>query len=80
MNRLQDIFCSDYTVADRRIKRIVNQAYDGQFCTTCKNVYYTDDLEMKCSVSKDLCRKRQWSPVDNSMQLCLFYEERNKNK
>ena len=80
MNKLQDIFCSDNDVAERGIKRMINQAYDGQFCTTCKNVYYTNDLEMKCSISKELCSKRQWSPVDNSMQLCLFYKAKNKGE
>lgn len=78
MSKLNDVFCPDKDVAARGIQRIVNQAYDSQFCTTCKNVYYTDDLEMKCSISKELCSKRQWSPVDSSMQLCLFYESEKR--
>lgn len=77
-NKLRDFFSSNDNVASDGIKRIINQAYDGQWCTTCKNVYYTDDLEMKCSISKELCSKRQWSPVDSFVQLCLFYESKRR--
>lgn len=79
-NKLKDVFCFDNKVAARGIQRVVNQAYDGQWCTTCKNVYYTNNLKMKCRISKGLCSKRQLNKNDCSMQMCLFYKSKNREE
>ncbi len=81
-NKLKEIFSSDVLVADKGIKRIVNQAYDMQWCTTCKNSYFETsdpDAYIKCRISQRLIKERRWSPVDNSEQYCLFYEVKDKN-
>ena len=79
MNKLRDIFCSDNSVAERGIKRMLNQAYDMQWCTTCKNSYFdSPDFDgcIECSISQRLIKERQWSNIDDSEQYCLFYEAR----
>lgn len=77
-NKLRDIFSSDPNVASDGIKQMINTAYDNQWCTTCKKVYYEgDDVLMKCKISPDLCKKRYWSNTIPCEQYCLFYESRS---
>ena len=80
-NKLRNIFSSDPNVASDGIKQMIKTAYDKQWCTTCKKVYYEgDDVLMKCKISPDLCRKRQWGGDTPCKQYCLFYEPKNKEK
>lgn len=78
-NRLKDIFSPDSNKVEQEIKRILNQAYNNQWCTSCKHSYFKNndsELWIKCRISEDLCKERRWSSVDDSEQYCLFYEAR----
>lgn len=83
MNKLRDVFCHDKDVAERAIKKIVNQAYDMQWCTACKHSYFLEgnqDILIKCQISEKLCEERRWSNTDSSEQYCLFYEAKNRGE
>ena len=76
-SKLNDIFCVDNKVAERGIKKIVNTAYERQWCSTCQHSYYKNNFQ-RCSISKHLNDTRKWSPNDDSEQYCLFYKTRRK--
>ena len=80
-NKLRDVFNHDSKIAERGIKRILNQAYDRQDCITCKNSHViSDDRDfcVDCSISSRLSRERRWSNADNSEQYYLFYERKER--
>ena len=79
MNKLRDVFCHNKDVAERTIKKIVNQAYNMQWCSSCEYSEYIEDDTgsiTTCRISEELCKKRG----NNEQQFCLFYKAKNRGE